>query len=740
MNKTTDNYDQADKHNETSLTGVIERVLFSNTQSGYTVCTVKNDHSPEKITVCGTLPSIHEGNTINATGQWTEHPKFGRQFLITSYSIALPHSTAGIEKYLASGLIKGIGPLYAQRLVNFFGSKTLDIIDKEPEQLCRVPGIGKKRQQDIAAAWADQKQVAHIMVFLQEKEISTTYAVKIYKAYKHRAIELMLENPYRIAEDIWGIGFAIADAIAQKLSIAPHSVKRCRAAIVHVLSQKTQNGHVYVGLDDLKKQTYELLGFKNEEYYIPIKHALHDLYNEEKIKLISKDSDHLITTTSHYKTEKGIAEHIDKLMKAQSLINFTENEIYQKLRIDEQSNNFLHELQQKGVMSAFSSRITIITGGPGTGKTTLVKTILHLCDHFKITYKLAAPTGRAAKRLTQTTQKPAVTLHRLLEFDPSIMQFTKNAHNAVECSLLIVDESSMIDIFLMHSLLKAIACGTHIVFIGDIDQLPSVGSGNVLCDMIESNIIPVVRLTHIFRQAHESLIVTNAHRINNGEFFITYDEKKPYAQDFYFIKEDNPDAIESHFKYIITSVLPQKHIATHNTVVLLPMNRGSVGTIRVNQMLQSFLNPHAKETVMHGSYNFKVGDRVMQIKNNYDKNIFNGDVGTISSIDQTDQTISVQFDFLVEYDFRDLDELVLAYAISIHKSQGSEYDAVIIPFFMQHFTLLQRKLLYTAVTRAKKTCILLGQTKAFWSAISNHTTQKRITLLKDFLTTDLSAR
>ncbi|QQR63357.1 AAA family ATPase [bacterium] len=572
------------------------------------------------------------------------------------------------------------------------------------------------------------------------KGVSSTYAVKIYKAYKQQAIELMLENPYRIAEDIWGIGFAIADTIAQKLSVAPDSVKRFRAALLHVLSTSTQNGHVYVELESLKKATAELLSLDVAISASKVKIVLHDLYNEEKIKLVSKGQEHFIALAFHYKAEKGIADLLLELQKATSFLNIDQNKLYELLRTDQKNGAQLHEQQQKGVMSVFTCNVTIITGGPGTGKTTLVKSVLNLCDQFAVSYKLAAPTGRAAKRLTQSANRQAVTLHRLLEFDPATMQFTKNAQNALDCKLLVVDEASMIDIFLMYALLKAVARGTHLVFIGDVDQLPSVGSGNVLSDLIQSDLIPTVRLTHIFRQAHESLIVTNAHRINKGEFFVTFDETTPHAKDFYFIKEENPDTIQEHLRHVFKSVLVQKKIALDATAVLVPMNRGSVGTVALNQMLQNLLNPRSDDAIVYGSYTFKVSDRVMQIRNNYDKHVFNGDIGTVVLIDKNEKELHVQFDQLVVYDFSELDELVLAYAISIHKSQGSEYDAVIIPLFMQHYTLLQRKLLYTAVTRAKKICILIGQPKAFWTAIRNSVTQVRLTLLKDFLASNLSAR
>lgn len=718
--------------------GSVERILFSNAANGYAVCSMVAEHLNQQITICGTLPSVQPGHRITVTGSWTHHAKFGTQFVVQSYTVLPPSTSAGIEKYLASGLIKGIGPVYAKRLVALFGSTVLEIIDKQPERLHSVPGIGPKRVAQIIDAWQDQKEIAHIMLFLQEKGISTTHAIKIYKTYKQRAVELIIENPYRLAEDIWGIGFATADAIAQQLNIAPDSVKRCRAGILHTLHTATQQGHVYMELEALKTATKALLKLETDDQSTNIKTALHDLYAQDKIKLLTHQEKHFIALSIYYATEKGIAQRIVEIKQTRSAFSVNSTQLYTKLRT--QNSIDLNEDQQRGIMNCFEHKVTIITGGPGTGKTTLIKSLLGLLEQEHIRYKLAAPTGRAAKRMTQSTNRPATTLHRLLEFDPVSMQFTRTLENTLECDFVIIDEASMIDIFLAHSLLKAVANTTHILFIGDIDQLPSVGAGNVLGDMIASNAIPTIRLSYIFRQAQDSLIVTNAHRINNGEFFIT--EQENSRRDFFFIKEEDPLALPHHLRTIFSTILTRAKISQDNATVLIPMNRGPAGTHILNGALQKLINtqPHAAQ-IVYGAYTFKEHDRVMQIRNNYDKLVFNGDIGTIITIDTQEQMLQVQFDTgIVTYETSELDELMLAYAISIHKSQGSEYEAAIIPIFMQHYTLLQRKLLYTAITRAKKLCIIIGQPKALWLAIKNAHTLQRLTFLQHFLTSDLAAR
>jgi exodeoxyribonuclease V alpha subunit len=712
------------------LHGTIERVIYTNTANGYTVFTVQQDNK-EPVTVQGVVPTVHPGQLVTVRGAWKMHPKFGRQFNATSCVSHAPKSVAGLKKYLASGLIKGIGPSYAQRLVDFFGENVLDVIDKHPESLARVPGIGVKRQEAIIAGWHEQKEIAHIMVFLQEAGVSTAFATKIYKKYGPRTIELVKENPYRLAQEVWGIGFRVSDVLAKGLGFSHEGKNRITAGILFALTTAAGNGHLYIVLDDLTKQTIELLELVHETRDADIHYAFQELLLAEKVKHLEHDGKNFVALATHFGSEKGCATRLLALLRyASAFPKFDIDRIYTQLRVAEKIT--LHEEQQRAILLALQSKISIITGGPGTGKTTIIKVLLQIFDEYKVTYLLAAPTGRAAKRMMQATGRTATTLHRLLEFDPSIMRFVRDEKNVLQTQCIIVDEASMIDVFLAHSLLKAISLGAHVVFLGDVDQLPSVGPGNFLRDMLESGTLPQVRLSHIFRQAQDSLIVMNAHRINNGDFPLLH--MAGCKRDFLFIKEDDPARIADHLETIYRTYLPSCGLSVDDSIVLVPMNRGLAGTQTLNQNLQQLLNGGEKPTIHHGGVHFKVGDRVMQIRNNYTKLVFNGDSGTIDQIDVPERQIHVRFfERVVIYESDEFDELTLAYAISVHKSQGSEYPLVIIVFFMQHYTLLARNLLYTAITRAKQRCIVIGQTKALAIAIHTNTSNKRVTFLSSFL-------
>ena len=718
------------------LKGNIEKFIFQSTDTGFCVFILKS--KSESITIRGYFPSLQIGQDVSLNGKWVEHPKFGRQFEAQSCIPIIPTSKLGLIKFLGSGLIKGIGKIYAEKIVAHFGENVIEIIENEPDRLSEVDGIGKKRIEQIVTSFGEHKHISRIMIFLQDKGISPAYATKIYKKYKHESIAVVQQNPYRLADEIWGIGFKIADQIAQNLGLSKESIERVKAGITFAITTEIGNGHLYVESEILKKKATELLELGQENAMSLVKTGLNELYSREKIKIITQDEKHFVTLSQYYATEKSVSNWIEKINLTTSKCKFDFDKIYNQIRT--KSDIELNEKQQRAILSCLQNKISIITGGPGTGKTTVIKTLIEILKSNSVSFKLAAPTGRAAKRINESTFCSAQTIHRLLEFDVSIMKFKMNENFTLKLDFLIIDEASMIDIFLANSLLKALPLNAHLVLIGDIDQLPSVGAGNFLKDLIKSEKIPYVQLTEIFRQAQNSLIVVNAHRINRGEFPTTFlSESK---RDFIFIKEEDPVKVKDHLENIVKNTLKKYHIEIDNSIVLVPMNKGIVGAHKLNLDLQRIINPDiSKKSILRIGYTFRLGDRVMQIRNNYDKFIFNGDLGIIEDIDIDEKKLFIRFDKkLFEYEYAELDEVVLAYAISVHKSQGSEYDAVIVPIFTQHFTLLQRNLIYTALTRAKKLCIFIGQVKALAIAIKNNKSLERKTFLKEFLTTDLECR
>jgi exodeoxyribonuclease V alpha subunit len=713
--------------------GFLERITYHNEENDFVVAKLQEKGKRELTTIVGNLTAINPGESLKLSGKWVHNKKFGEQFQVETYEVTVPATVHGIRKYLGSGLIKGIGPIMAERIVKKFALDTLEVIERTPERLSEVDGIGPKRIAMITKAWEEQKEIKEIMIFLQGHGVSATYSAKIYKQYGDRSIGVVKENPYRLAQDIHGIGFITADKIAQNMGIDPNSLIRAKAGVIYVLNGLTGEGHVYYPETDLVRKAKEILKVDQEI----ITKAITELSIEKEIILeeIDIEKDHrAVYLTPFYVAETGIAQRLRRLKESPSNIRPIHPEkaiewVHQKLNIG------LAEKQKEAVLLAGNSKVLIITGGPGTGKTTIITAILKIFQQLKLRVLLAAPTGRAAKRMSEATGWESRTIHRLLEFSPQKGGFKKDQDNPLEADVLIIDEASMVDTLLMYHLLKAIPFQAHLILVGDVDQLPSVGPGNVLKDIIGSGIFTVVRLTEIFRQAQESMIIVNAHKVNQGEFPILKEIERKEATDFYFIQEEEPEKALNQILTLCDERIPN-HFGFHpirDIQVLTPMHKGVIGAINLNIELQKKLNPD-QQSITHGSRTFKLHDKVMQIVNNYDKEVFNGDIGWVSRIDQEDRELTIDFEGrLITYDFSDLDEVVLAYAISVHKSQGSEYPVVILPVTTQHYMLLQRNLIYTGITRAKKLVVLIGTKKALAIAIRNNKPQLRFTLLSERL-------
>lgn len=723
-----------------SLQGVVERLTYYSEESGYTVARLKAPRTSELVTIVGSFASIQAGQTLHLEGTWRDHPKYGQQFQVVRYRETKPATLTGIEKYLGSGLIKGVGPVIARRIVAHFGLETLDIIEHQIERLSEVPGIAQKRVRMIQAAWAAQKAIKEVMLFLQGHGVSTTFAVKIYKQYGDASIETVTRNPYQLAADVYGIGFVTADAIARNLGIPPGSEYRYRSGMLHVLSEAAEEGHCFLRQPDLVERVVKRLTL-NEHQPDPaeLTALITQMALDGELVVQSEGDcpeDLICYSPPFYGAEFKLAERLSLLLSEPLAVDLARVQRWID-RFVEKTGLSLSEQQRQAVEMAAQSRVLVLTGGPGTGKTFCTRTIVALWKAMGKTIALASPTGRAAQRLSEMTRQEASTVHRLLEFDPATFKFKRDSDNPIPAQAVVIDEASMLDLFLANSLVKAIALDAQLLLVGDVDQLPSVGPGNVLADLIQSGQVPVVRLTEVFRQAQTSQIVTNAHRINQGHYPKLEPVSNQPQSDCLWLAAPQPQDGVQAIRDLIEELIPSLGFDPIQDVqVLCPMIRGEMGTRNLNQVLQQILNPPqiGKPELVRGGTTLRVGDRVIQQVNDYNREVFNGDVGTVSAMDLTEQEVTVQFaDRSVIYDAADLNEIALAWAVTIHKAQGSEYPVVILPIYMQHYLLLSRNLIYTGLTRAKRLAILMGPQKAIGLAVRQVKDQQRQTLLAERL-------
>ncbi len=733
-----------------TVTGYIDHIIFRNEENGYTVMVVKNSENEEELTCVGSFPAISQGTTIQASGIYTHHPVYGKQFQISSFVEKIPEDTYAMERYLGSGAIKGIGAALAARIVRRFGEDTIRIVEEEPERLAEVKGISEKKAREIAAQVTEKTEMRKAMIFLQKYGISLNLGAKIYQKYKDSLYTVLQENPYRLAEDISGVGFKIADEIAARIGIHADSDYRIRSGMLYTLLQASGEGHTYLPKEQLFARCAKLLGV--DESYME-KHLM-DMLLDRKLVMQEKKGEKIIYPSQYYYLELNTARMLCELnICCPEDENIVEKRI---AAIEKETGTVLDEMQKKAVTEAAGHGLFILTGGPGTGKTTTINAIIRFFEGEGAELRLAAPTGRAAKRMTEATGYEAQTIHRLLELNgmpeddrsAGAVHFERNAQNPLDADVIIIDEMSMVDIHLMHSLLLAITAGTRLILVGDENQLPSVGPGNVLRDIIHSGCFPVIELTKIFRQASESDIVVNAHKINRGEPVEIHNK----SRDFFFLKRYDADMIIRVVIALIQDKLPRYVNARPFEIqVLTPMRKGLLGVERLNQMLQRYLNPQdgSKKEKTLGDRLFRQGDKVMQIKNDYQMEwevrgrygipvekgigVFNGDTGILREINEFAETAEVEFEDgrFATYSFKQLEELELAYAITIHKSQGSEYPAVILPVLSGPQMLLNRNLLYTAVTRARKCVTVVGSEETFAEMIRNEKQQKRYSALDE---------
>ncbi len=731
---------------QAQISGSVERITYHNEENGYTVLRLRPEdktmlpfaYGEQLITVVGNLPDLNPGEWLRLRGQWSKHPRHGRQFQAEHCEQSLPASAEGVRRYLGSGMIRGVGKVMAERIVERFGADTLEIIDNDPKRLHEVPGIGRKRIDGIITAWAEQRDIKDVMLFLHAHKVPTHLAVKIYKQYGDQSLAVVQNTPYRLVRDVYGIGFKTADQIARSLGLAADDPARIEAGIAYTLTRMAEQGHVFVPETELEPEAAEILGLDKAKVTAVLSQlARSDFVRRDTIQYAPANTGEALAEAQAvylpqlYHSEVGLSREVQRVVfhPTSRLADLRNQPVEALARQTSSMGITLSPIQQEAIATALGHKVTVLTGGPGTGKTTTLRTLLDLLDRTGHSYALASPTGRASKRLTETTGRPARTVHRLLEFKPG-EGFLRNESNPIDADLVIIDEASMLDLQLAYSLIKSIGSDSHLLLVGDVDQLPSVGPGDVLRDLIASGVPAVVRLETIFRQAAGSLIIRNAHRINQGQM----PETSKDATDFFMFVKEDPDETADMVVDIVSQRAPLKFgfDPLDDIQVLAPMYNGAPGVTNLNRALQAALNPpgRRKQERKTPGRVLRVGDKVMQTSNDYDKSVFNGDIGRVTAIEPVEQTVTVSIDGVpVVYDFAEADELMLAYAISVHKSQGSEYPCVVIPVVTQHYLMLQRNLIYTAITRAKKVVILVGTRKALAIAVNNDRVAKRYTAL-----------
>lgn len=718
------------------LIGTVEEIIFYSPHTGYTVCRFVLEDGP-RITIVGLFPPVSPGEMLKVQGKWEMNRRYGRQFRVENFSPVLPSSAKGIEKYLSSGLIKGIGPVMARRIVKKFGSRTIDILSENPHKLEEISGIGAQKIQDIKKSWAKHEEIRELIMFLQEHNISTHLATKIYQHYGKKSFQILKENPYQAALDVWGIGFKTADQMALKLGMSPTSPQRVKAFIRYLLEKDIEQGHVFSLFQKVAEGCSKELQVSGER----IEKALEDLEKENLVKVEKTESGRALYLPFFYKAEEEVVDSIQKLSSFLPLSSSFD--IHKAMvRSERELSLCFSPTQKEAIKECFQRKILVITGGPGTGKTTIIKTVVDIFHDQGQRVLLAAPTGRAAKRLSEATHKEGKTLHRILEFNPKLRSFRRNENNPLTGEALIVDEFSMVDLPLLYHLLKAVPPWMRLILVGDKDQLPSVGPGNLLRDIIDSGKVRVIKLDKIFRQERGSLIVYNAHRVNQGKSLV-YPQKGDKDSDFYFIPQEDEQRVFQIVMKLCALHIPRKlHLNPLSPLiqVISPMYRGTVGVDNLNTELQNRLNP-GRRGLKLGNREIRIGDKVMQIKNNYEKEVFNGDIGTVAEVDPQSFRVRVNYEErLVAYEKEELNELTLAYAISVHKSQGSEYQAVVLPLLTQHYIMLQRNLFYTALSRARRLSVIIGSFKALHIAIKNNKPVQRNCLLKEKLSRRSSSK